>query len=72
MRHLTLPRWTAAIVLSIQGTGGAVAQNVPGPPSSLEEIVVTARKREERLQETPISITAMSGAGSRRPRSLPA
>ena len=62
MRHLTLPRWTAAIVLSVQGTGGAVAQDVPGPVSSaLEEIVVTARKREERLQETPISITAMSG-----------
>ena len=29
--------------------------------AGLEEIVVTARKREERLQETPISITAMSG-----------
>jgi len=53
MRQLTLPRWTAAIVLSVQGTGGAVAQDAPGPVSStLEEIVVTARKREERLQET--------------------
>ena len=62
MRHLPLPLWTEAIVLSVQGTGGAVAQDVPGPVSSaLEEIVVTARKREERLQETPISITAMCG-----------
>lgn len=29
---------------------------------SLEEIVVTARKREESLQDTPISITAFTGA----------
>lgn len=28
----------------------------------LEEVMVTARKREESLQETPISITAISGA----------
>ena len=28
----------------------------------IEEIVVTARRREEKLQEVPISITAMSGA----------
>ena len=30
--------------------------------SGLEEVVVTAQKREERLQDVPISITAMSGA----------
>ena len=29
---------------------------------TLEEVVVTARKREESLQETPISITAFSSA----------
>lgn len=28
---------------------------------SLEEVVVTARKREENIQETPIAVTAMSG-----------
>ena len=33
----------------------AAAQTV-----GLEEIVVTARKREERLQDTPISITAFT------------
>jgi len=31
--------------------------------TALEEIVVTARKREESLQETPIAITAFSAAG---------
>lgn len=30
--------------------------------ASIEEIVVTARRREEGLQETPISITAMTGS----------
>ncbi|MAT92387.1 MAG: hypothetical protein CME59_07280 [Halioglobus sp.] len=28
---------------------------------TLEEVIVTARKREENLQETPVSITALSG-----------
>ncbi|TWO78697.1 hypothetical protein, partial [Denitratisoma oestradiolicum] len=28
----------------------------------LEEVVVTAQKRQERLQDVPISITAISGA----------
>lgn len=32
-----------------------------GVAAALEEIVVTARKREENLQQTPISVTALSG-----------
>ncbi|HEY3696134.1 TonB-dependent receptor [Phenylobacterium sp.] len=35
-------------------------QQVHTAPAALEEIVVTARKRAESLQETPISITALS------------
>lgn len=34
----------------------AIAQS-----GALEEIIVTARKREENLQETPLAVTAMSG-----------
>ena len=34
--------------------------------SALEEIVVTARKREESLQETPIAISAFSAAALER------
>lgn len=44
---------------------GGTALTVESPPAAaqvvgLEEIVVTARKREERLQDTPISITAFT------------
>ncbi|WP_374597576.1 TonB-dependent receptor [Sphingosinicella sp.] len=44
----------------------ALAQDAPDTASDSalgEAIVVTARKREESLQETPISITAFSGRG---------
>lgn len=38
-------------------------QEVQHEGSSLEEIVVTARKRKEDIQDTPISITALTAAG---------
>lgn len=41
-------------------------QGKVGGLQSLEEIVVTARKREESLQDAPISITAFSGKGLER------
>lgn len=40
-------------------TGPVVAQG-SGDSLQIEEVVVTARKREENLQETPISITAIT------------
>jgi iron complex outermembrane receptor protein len=45
---------TAAIALSVVMAMPAVGQIV------LEEIIVTARKREENLKEIPLSITAFS------------
>lgn len=39
-------------------TGAFAADN---PSVGLEEVVVTARKREERLQDTPIAVTALGG-----------
>jgi iron complex outermembrane receptor protein len=59
MRHLA--QCTAAVVATALPIDTALAQGGAAPAAGLEEIVVTARKREERLQETPISITAMSG-----------
>lgn len=41
----------------------SVAQeNAASEPLSLEEIVVTAQKREQRVQDVPISLTVMGGA----------
>ena len=44
-------------------TTGLPAATLPslGNAATLEEVVVTARKRAENLQSTPISITALSG-----------
>lgn len=38
----------------------ALAQDAPGAEESSDEIVVTARKREERLQDVPIAVTAVT------------
>lgn len=63
-------KYGAAIgVLCLMMQGVSVqAQEADKKPAAdknafLEEIIVTARKREENLQETPISITAFSSAG---------
>ena len=40
----------------------AVAADAPQGASTLEEIVVTARKRQENLQHTPIAVSAYTGA----------
>jgi outer membrane receptor protein involved in Fe transport len=55
-----------ALALGIVGASGAAAQTTV-PETAVEagaeaDIVVTAQKREEKLQKVPISITAISGA----------
>jgi iron complex outermembrane receptor protein len=60
-----------AIALSIAmvsicgGYSSAHAQEAPAA-SGLEEIVVTARRREESLQDTPVAISAFTGAALER------
>lgn len=46
----------AAFALS---AGGAMAQE--GGDATIEEVVVTAQKRSENLQDVPVSVTALSG-----------
>jgi len=48
-----------------QGTAASnssLEQNNESSPNTLEEVVVSARKRNENLQTTPIAVTAFSGA----------
>ncbi len=40
----------------------AVAQSNASTASAIEEVVVTARRREEQIQDVPISIIALSGS----------
>src|SRR5277367_5025144 len=53
----------AAICLSelAQGQTASVAAMAPGSTGELEEVVVTANRRAENLQDIPIAVTALSG-----------
>jgi iron complex outermembrane receptor protein len=57
-RSLMLATTLSAVAL----TGTAMAQTAPAPSdaTTVEEIVVTAQRRETRLQDTPVSITALT------------
>jgi iron complex outermembrane receptor protein len=52
-------------MLAIPGTALAAGQDAPGQSETnagLDEIVVTARRVEERLQDAPVAVTALSAA----------
>jgi iron complex outermembrane receptor protein len=54
------PRLVAAIGIALGGiTCAAVAQQ-PSSTSMLDEIVVTAQKRSENLQDVPVAVTALT------------
>lgn len=57
---------SVAVLIGL-GASGALAQTAAAPPtttsaSDIKEIVVTAERRDETVQEAPQSITAISGA----------
>lgn len=62
MRNGTL-RFAVSGVLAI-AAGSAWAQSTPTADGSpqLEEVIVTARKYQENIQETPVSVTAFNSA----------
>ncbi|MFN8626757.1 MAG: OmpA family protein [Candidatus Binatia bacterium] len=61
-------RWLVVgvgLLMGLPSAGWAQAvkpkKAAPAAPVEIEEIVVTAQKREENIQEVPISVTALSG-----------
>ena len=66
-----LSRSIAAILAGTFANGAAHAQSAPAPEGGtnsapMEEILVTAQRREERAIDVPISITAVTGEALRR------
>ena len=55
---------TKVLVVAVMASGGAspVAAQAQSTTLALEEIIVTARKREESIQDVPVSVTALSAA----------
>ena len=54
--------WLAVLLLPVASLQVEAQSESEAQSTALEEVVVTARKREESLQDTPISITAFSGS----------
>jgi iron complex outermembrane receptor protein len=61
MRNYAL--WLSATALALSWSSVAIAQTSAAPAAESEEeiIVVTARKREESLQDVPIAVSAITG-----------
>ncbi|WP_313808402.1 TonB-dependent receptor [Sphingobium sp.] len=56
----------SATLAGLAGAGSALAQTAPGPErtaiSNSDDIIVTARRKEERQQDVPVAVSAVSGA----------
>src|SRR4051794_14470269 len=59
-RSLLLGAAAMGCLAATPGQAQQVAQAQIAQSSGLEEIVVTARRREERIQSVPVAITALS------------
>ena len=61
--------WRCSVSMLALGTGLGLAHpassqtraKTPEPSSVVEEVIVTATKREERLQDVPLSVRAVTG-----------
>jgi iron complex outermembrane receptor protein len=53
--------WAQSPVAGGTGQSSAEAQAAPASEADDQEILVTAQRREQRLQDVPLSVTALSG-----------
>ncbi len=53
---------TAALTLAALSTPALAQDAQPAPAASLDDITVTAQRREERAQDVPLAVTALSAA----------
>ena len=60
MRGLRRALMAAAAAVAAQPAVGSPAAAQSAAPAVLEEVIVTAERREERLQDTPIAVTAFT------------
>ncbi len=49
-----------AVAILVMGVASGQTADTPGASERLEEVVVTAQHREEKLEEVPVSVTAFS------------
>lgn len=61
VRSRKVGAYSAALLASTMMTGLAHAQSQADPNTALEQVVVTAQKRSENLQDVPVSIQALGG-----------
>ncbi len=58
VKHLA---FTSASIIALAGAGSALGQDLGQPETTVDEIVVTAQKRAQDIQDVPISVVAISG-----------
>ncbi len=61
MRFVLLLATALAAPLSAQTTGAPANPQLAAAPEPGDEIIVTAQRREERLSDVPVTVTAFSG-----------
>jgi iron complex outermembrane receptor protein len=61
MRRTQVSSVAAAVAAILAGGAQAQDVGVPGAAAAVEEIVVTAQRREESLQDVPLSVQAFTG-----------
>ena len=53
---------TSGAAIAQTSTQSATSSSAPAPESGENEVVVTAQKREQRLEDVPVTVTAVTGA----------